>query len=382
MMTKINLTLFRDMPEEGFLSMERYARELLRGLRAGREDLTVREFSIHRTNFIRPLRPLLRFIPVIKNYANDRYFSRYFLYPQKVRSVEGEINHVIDHSYGHLLFRLHPERTVVTCHDLIPLDYEDDPTALSVFRYSVSGLKLAARIIAVSEATKNDLISKLNITPSKIRVVAEGVDGRQFQVQSSRFKVEEIRRQYHLPPGKILLHVGTNLRYKNMENILKAFQIVLKSGADVHLLKIGLLSAAQKDLARSLGIESRVLERSAAAEGDLPFLYNLAAVLVYPSLKEGFGFPVLEALACGLPVIVSRGTSLTEIAGPSGFNVNPNDPVSIAGAVNFALNLSYDQKQKVIESGLDRAKEFTWDKTAAETAKIYHEVYESLGGRK
>lgn len=378
---KTKLTIFSDLPEEGFFSMERYANELADHLALVRPSWQIENFTSRKTKFIRPLRLILRWLPFFKDYGHDLFFSRLLLYPWWAKKHQGDVNHVVDHSYGHLLFHLDPSRTVVTCHDLIPLEYEKDPAALRVFRYSVGGLARAAKILAVSQATKRDLVEELGIEPEKIKVIYLGVDQGKFKVQSQKSKVEAVRRRYSLPEGKILLHVGNSLVYKNIEGILRSLKLVLAEVKDIYLLKVGKLASSQRKLVGELGIEGRVLEQANILDEDLAAFYQLANVLVYPSFKEGFGFPVLEALACGCPVVVSKGTSLEELAGKAAFLVNPQDTGSIAGGILKVLRSNTLEYRTKVELGLRRAKEFSWERCAQETVKVYEEVCKTITRR-
>lgn len=348
----MKVTLFRDMEAEGWHSMDRYADNLARQL-----SIINFPFSTFETE------------PIISS-PKVRMFWRDFIYPNIGRFFQGQVNHILDHSYAHLLNYLSPATTVVTCHDLIPLDFEEDPNVLSKFKKTVSYLNKAARIIAVSQRTKADLIERLGIEEGKIDVVYSGVEA-----VFHRFKKEEIklgyRKKFGLPAGKIILNFGSNLRYKNVEAVLRVFREVLKSFPSAYLLRIHPLSMEQKKLASDLDISSNYLEIINPDDEDLAGLYNCGDVLLSPSLKEGFGLHVLEAMACGVPLVISKGTSLEEITGDYGIHVDPLDERQIVEATLWAINHT-DVSSR--EGMVSRARNFSWQETARKTVGVYRKL--------
>ncbi len=371
----MKVSLFRTISEEKWPSMERYASSLASGLSGIGEDLEISEHTISATKFVRYFRPLLRFIPYLKYYANDLYLSRYLLYARRVGNWQGDINHVVDHSYGFLVPHLDASKTVITCHDLIPLTYEKGVVELKVYKHALSGMKQAARIIAVSQATKRRLVKELGVPESKITVVYEGID-RKF-TPASEGKIAAVRSKYSLPSGFVILNVGSNLPYKNLEGIILALPEFLKVEPQAFLVKAGAgFTPEQKGLADSLGVGKQLKSIGFVDEIDLPALYGSASVLVSPSWDEGFGFTPLEAMACGCLVIVSDRGSLPEVVGDVGLKVNPDDLNSLPQAL-------VEARQRILEQSVNRgalvarARTFTWDKCARETFKVYQEVYDA-----
>lgn len=335
----MRVVLFRDLKEENWLSMNRYADALA-------SELRVDEFVV----------------PKVLNL----YLTRYLYYPLKARNQQGNVNHIVDHSYGHLAYSLDSKKTVITCHDLNPLKHEESWLNLQLFKYSLGGLKRAAKVIADSEATKKDLIKFLGIPPDKIKVIPLGV-GEKFRV------IENQSRKFNLPQDrKIILHVGGSAYNKNIEGIISAMSNIffIKIGAD--------FTEPQKTLIRKLGLEDSIKFLGQVSKEDLVALYNIADVFVFPSFYEGFGLPILEAMACGTPVVTSNVSSMPEVAGDAATLINPHDVDSIASGINRVLRYDAVQYQRVVEKGLERAKKFTWKKTAEETLRVYEEVYKNL----
>ncbi len=366
------------MQGEGWKSMDRYADNLQRYLENEPhfiDDFVLESLTVEKTGFIRPARAVLRYLPWLKTYANDLYFSRFVKYPRFVRraSSGSTVGHILDQSYGHLLGSLKARYKMVTCHDLIPLFFEKDPALLKLFRYSVARLREADLILADSRDTRRDLTSELGVNPDRVWVVPLGVDLDLFRITEERRRRDEILKALAIPAGKVILHVANSLPYKNFNRLLKAFAKVLTntSGQNVVLVNVGRLNTAQKNLARELAVDEHIIEMTEVSDSLLTTLYNIADVYLQPSLKEGFGFTVLEALACGTPVIVSKGTSLAELSGRAGIYVDPLDVGSIAEKI-FEVLFSYNSLLHPSPRELrTQAEKFSWQKTAKTTVEAY-----------
>lgn len=351
----IEAVLFCDMKSEGWRSMDRYANSLIRHLSLVNCQLAT--FSAE---------------PPIRS-SRVNLFWRDQVYPRLAISHQGSINHVLDHSYAHLLNFLDPKKTVITCHDLIPLEYKKDPVIVRKFRSLVSNLTKAAFIIADSISTKEDLSEKLSISKERIKVIYLGVDP--IFCSLSPDEKARITSKYLLPEGRIIMSHSNTLAYKNIEGMLRAFREVLLANDLSYFVRVGTepLTQTQRNLVWELGISDNFYEIINPSDEDLVGIYNCADVFLSPSFKEGFGLTVLQSLACGTPVIVSKGTSLEEIAGEVGIYVNPTSVGEITKAV-----LSVFSKQpstvKDKEALIRRASEFTWEKTARETLEVYESI--------
>lgn len=237
------------------------------------------------------------------------------------------------------------------------------------------GVKKAVRVIAVSHTTKRDLIQHLGIPEERITVVYEGIDHQVFH------PVE--RRVVNYP---YLLFVGSEHPRKNFAGLLKAFK-KLKSEdrfKDLKLVKVGEAGGPEADfrtqtlqLIHDLELSQDVVFTGHVAEEDLPAYYSGAECFILPSFYEGFGFPPLEAMACGCPVIVSNVASLPELVGDAAMLIDPHDITSMAKALYLILS---DEclKKNLISKGLERARHFSWEKAARETLKVYERVEQSL----
>ena len=315
----IEATLFRDMKAEGWRSMDRYADSLSRQLsqpKAGPppfEGLRTPQGLERRAEILNYRCSIFSAEPPIRS-SRVNLFWRDWVYPRLAKDHQGSVNHVLDHSYAHLLNFLSPRKTVITCHDIIPLEYEKDPVIIGKFRSLVSNLDKAAFIIADSLDTKEDLEDKLSISSEKIKVIYLGVDPI-FRQLSDDEKAKVVNK-YSLPDGKIIMSHSNTLAYKNIEGMLKAFREVLLADDLSYFIRVGTtpLTTAQRNLVWQLGITDNFYEIINPSDEELVGLYNCVDVFLSPSFKEGFGLTVLQSLACGTPIVVSRCTSLEEIA--------------------------------------------------------------------
>jgi glycosyltransferase involved in cell wall biosynthesis len=194
--------------------------------------------------------------------------------------------------------------------------------------------------------------------------------GSDFRVLSDA-ELDDVRTQAELPEGPILFHVGNTQPRKNLEGLIRALSLLHLSGLDATLVQAGgTLTREQWELVESFRLERHVLLLGRVSEPALVGLYNLADVLVFPSFHEGFGFPILEAMACGTPVVAADAASLPEVAGDAGLLVDPHSPEEICEATADVLTdaaLAAELRHR----GLARVRQFTWSKTAEQTAAVY-----------
>lgn len=306
-------------------------------------------------------------------------------YPLWATYSEADIYHVTEQTLASLLlFRRPSGKVVVTVHDIFPFMVRNDPQLGSpyggsehvYYRLPVAGLKRANHLIAVSEYTKQSVVKHLGIAPEKISVVYHGIDHERFR---SLTVPAAIREKYRLPPGRrYLIYVGSEDPRKNLVALIGALAKVRSELPNVELIKVGRAHFDRErrrliDLANRLGVRTEIHFLEDVPEDHLPLLYNLAEVCVIPSLYEGFGFPVLEAMACGTPVVYADAGSLPEIAGNAGVRVFPCDVNTLTNTL-FAL-LTCKQKQLLLRSaGQNQAARFTWATTIQGTAAVYEKL--------
>jgi glycosyltransferase involved in cell wall biosynthesis len=232
----------------------------------------------------------------------------------------------------------------------------------------------ASAIITVSEHSRQDLIRILNLPADKLYVVHEAAP-EYFRPVIDRQKLETIRRQYHLP-DQYLLYVGTLEPRKNLKRLLQAIRRLHDAGIPVPLVIAGPQGWMMDDFqayVAGLGLQAAVHYLGYVPMADLPALYSLATLFVFPSLYEGFGLPPLEAMACGTPVLSSNRSSMAEICGQAAVLINPECAEEIADSIHDLLT---DEPRRMMyrERGLERAKYFSWKNAAGQTIEIYQQT--------
>ncbi len=237
-------------------------------------------------------------------------------------------------------------------------------------RFVIRGLRRASVVIAVSHYLKRLLVEKLEIPAKKVHMIHEGVDTSVFKPQPLPTGLQQV---FDLGTRRWILYVGSEQPRKNFLSLVRAFGEIKKTMPDVGLLKVGNPEVwSERDRVVRLAARLGVLEdiRFVGHVGaDLPRFYNMASVFVFPSLYEGFGFPPLEAMACGTPVVCSNRTSLPEVTADAAISCNP-DWRTLTREVSRVLRdreLAADLRQR----GLARAGELSWAKAARETAQVY-----------
>lgn len=273
-------------------------------------------------------------------------------------------------------------KIVVTVHDLIHKAYPQGHT-LETIRLTEeclqSSLAKADRVICISNSTKEDLIKYYSIAPEKVTVTYMGVNTEVFFEISAgdRPAAGEVVRSKGID-GKYALFIGTIEPRKNLSNLLKALSILKrKTGSIPKLVVIGMKGWMNEDVTRSikeLDLKDDIAFLGFLTDDELRCFYNLAEVFVFPSYYEGFGFPIVEAFSCGVPVITSNVSSCAEIAGEAALKVAPDSEAEIADAIRRVLD-DPDLRKELRSKGFSRAKDFSFTKTAQETLNIYQQLY-------
>ncbi|MEN8263817.1 MAG: glycosyltransferase family 1 protein [Nitrospirota bacterium] len=237
----------------------------------------------------------------------------------------------------------------------------------------------ADHIIAISQFTKDTLIEKYGIPEEKISVVYNGFDQDTFTALDAK-TIKKFRKTYGLPES-FLLYPAATWKHKNHNNLIKAYK-VLKEKYQFRdkLVLTGIKKGNHESVMariRELGLEKDIIHLGYLPYEQLPALYNASDILVFPSFFEGFGIPVIEAMAVGLPVACSNTTSLPEIGGDAALYFDPFNPEDIAEKL-FTLHKDMDLRKKSISKGLEQVKKFTWENTAKETLQIYEKTFSKI----
>lgn len=339
----------------------RYAHELERGLRE--RDIELR---------VAPLRrPIPRAAAAAGRRAGCDLDAFFRSYPLRAGVLPGYITHLTSQTLGILLLtqRL-PRPVIITVHDILPYLLRHD-SELCVYRnaadrlmdvLAMRGLRRADHLIAVSAYTKSTVVGELGLPPDRIDVVHSGVDTERFKP----IPIPELfRERYKLPTDlRYVLYVGSEDPRKNLPILLRAFAIAQQDLPDLTLLKVGAPAFADQRsrhqrLCRELGIAAAVRWIDEVPEADLPLFYNVADVFAFPSRYEGFGFPVLEAMACGTPVVAARASSVPEIARDEVVWFSPDDIKQLAASLTRVVEGASDW-DRLQGTSVARAKGLSW----------------------
>jgi glycosyltransferase involved in cell wall biosynthesis len=377
-------------------------RVLTRGTRTG-----VEEYAINLLNFLLPLDRKINYklfynayrkvelnypwvnldnveIKKLKFPNRALFFSNRWFYQPKIDRLLKKVDVFFNPHFfvAPISFRC---KKVVTFHDL---SFELYPEFFSlskrvwqkILMNTKKEAKEADQIIAVSNSTKQDLIDLYKIQEEKIKVIYSGIEQKlKTDLQPSKFL--EIKKKYHLP-DEFILYFGTIEPRKNLIGLIKAFEKLREYRTNVHesftnINNIKLVIAGEKGwlykdvfkTARQSRFSKEIIFTGFVDNNDKPYLYNLASLFVYPSFYEGFGFPPLEAMACGVPTITSNLSSLPETVAKSAIMIDPYNIDEFALAMEIGLK-DKNLRKKLKEEGIKQVKKFSWQKCAQETLDI------------
>jgi glycosyltransferase involved in cell wall biosynthesis len=361
------VALLRVLPEERLPSIDRFAVELQDALKhAG--DCDPRELMFHP--------PGGSHLPRVR-----RMFRRFIAYPRALSTVAADVYHVVDQSYSHLVRFLPRDRSIVTCHDLTPLRVVADGLpvpqsglAFQRYRLAVRALPGAGRIACDSHTTRGDVLRFLDVDPARVVVISPGIHPRfrplgEEATQHARSRLGDSRH--------IVLHVDSGLPYKNVDGTLRVLAKIRDQGLDATLVRVGReMSRRNAELADSLALSGSVIELGRVSDNRLVEVYNAADVLLFPSHHEGFGWPPLEAMSCGTPVVASDCPPLEETIAGAGLSAPAQD---IAGLSEASARVLSDESlaNRLSAAGRRRAAQFEWADCAAEYADLYRTLARS-----
>ncbi len=290
--------------------------------------------------------------------------------PRLLKSLDADLYHS-----AYLLMPYRPGvPTVLTVYDLIPLLLPGQSSARATLFFR-SALRLALRaaqqVIVISESTRADLLSHFSILPDRVTAIPLAADPV-FRLLSAD-AVAEVGKRYGLPPDYVL-YVGSNKPHKNLAGLMDAWaQIAASPGVAGRTLVVAGAWDSRYNHLRERAASAPVRWLGPVAEADLPALYGGAALFVFPSLYEGFGLPVLEAMACGAPVICSDGSSLPEVAGNAARRVDTRHPAALAEAM-MAVLANSALREEMRAKGLAQAARFSWEQAARRTLEVYRTI--------
>ena len=374
----MRVTIVRRVPGATF-SLDVYADNLVTGLKTVRPNWEIAEIAPIPWNSPDKL--------YLSGLGIKKYYETFWRHPRAVSRLEADIFHVIDQCESHIVYDLYRANkpVVVTCHDLVQFVYPEilrdqsrlPALSMATWKYSVRGMAKADRLIAVSTNTAQDLTRFLAIDSARTTVIPNGLNA-EFRVLP-RAEVAEIRRQYSRPDTFCLLNVGSTHLRKNILTVLKALKMLKDKGIPVCLWRTGdKFTKDQQAFIQAHDLESDILDLGSPDTARLIQIYNAADVLIAPSLYEGFGLTIIEAMACGTPVITSNVSSLPEVVDDAAILVDPVDVEAIVAAV-CQLQQDPSYYRQLVAKGLLRSQFFSWQQTAEQLARVYEQVLSTRG---
>ncbi|MFY9556577.1 MAG: glycosyltransferase family 1 protein [Blastocatellia bacterium] len=322
-MPPLRVAIICDLREEGWPSMDFVAETLFANLQRYQSMVSVTKLqpSMKRRFSRLPLIGKTRFAT-----NGDRLINRFLDYPRYLRLFKNnfDVFHMVDHSYSHLVHELPPERTIITCHDLDTfrclLEPDREPRGWAfkaMTKRILDGFEKAATVVCVSHATRDRLLEHKLVQSKRIAVIRNGVDSACSPEPDSESEIEAERYLGSARHDSVdLLHVGSTICRKRIDVLLRVFAAVKKRVPSARLIRAGAsLNASQTALAESLGVTDSLIQLPFLNKQVLSAVYRRAALLLQPSDDEGFGLPVVEAMACATPAVASDIPALREVGG-------------------------------------------------------------------
>jgi glycosyltransferase involved in cell wall biosynthesis len=381
-MAAIKLGVVCDLREEGWHSMDLLADMLMETLPE------TRGAQVDPTRLCPTLSRRWTRLPLVGGTARarlgDRLTARLWDYPRWLapRAEAFDLFHIVDHSYAHLVRALPADRVVITCNDVDAIvaalpghDYRFSP-ARRLAAGILEGLGRAAYVACISEATRAQLVATGRVDPERVGVVYLGVHPSCSAAPAPRWDHDVALRLG--PPSVDLLHVGSTIPRKRLDTLLEVFCGVRETLGNVRLLRVGgLLTAQQRALARTLGVDDAIVEFPFLERPLLAALYRRASLVLLPSDREGFGLPLVEAMACGTPVVASAISALLEVGGDATTYCAPGDvPAWVNAVVGLLRQKQSDaaawhaRRQECIST----ASRFDWKLYAEQMTDLYCSV--------
>jgi len=302
---------------------------------------------------------LWRFFRLPISFINNRYYSLDMVHDT--------------FEIGPLTFNL-PIKKIITIYDLSAYLYPQYHTLINFLLHRLllkRAISNANRILTISQYSKDAIVKYFDINPNKVVVTSLGVDEK-YKVCKDRKILNSTRLKYKLPI-KFILYVGTLEPRKNVPGLLRAYLRLAKKN-QIPLVIVGKKGWRYAEIFKTIeasNSKNMFIFLGHVPDEDLPIIYNLASVFVYPSFYEGFGLPILEAMSCGCPVITSNTSSLPEVSGGASILINPYKIQTLTKAISDVLSKD-ELRKSMIEKGLKQASKFSWEKCAKQTLEVYN----------
>jgi glycosyltransferase involved in cell wall biosynthesis len=312
----------------------------------------------------------------IKIWANHLWILLSAKY--RILSCRPDIVHVLDGSYGYMAYRLNNVATIATVHDLIPLlqqqkTFGPDRTSFlsrKLVKMMLRGWRNCSALIAVSGRTRRDMCKSAGITDKAVHVIPNALDRVFLEASCDPEEIETSGFEGNIP---IILNVGNNGHYKNREGVLRIFSTIRESRAARLVMAGEPPSRHLLKMTEKLGISNNVEYAVNVDDAALGKLYRNASMLLFPSIYEGFGWPPLEAMACGCPVVCSSEASLPEVVGDAALLAPADDEERLAALCLSVLDEA-ELAQSLVEKGRVRARQFTSQRMGEQLMEVYERV--------
>lgn len=309
--------------------------------------------------------------------VSPRWFARLWFRAHLPLPIEAFIGRVkLYHATDFTLPPVLPDtRTILTVHDLSFVRSPETlpPPLIKYLNHAVPySVRRAHHVLADSQATKDDLIELYGTPEEKITVLLSGVDSHFRPIEDAQ-TLQAVREKYKIPDQPYIFSIGTVQPRKNYPRLVEALHHLGREFSQVTLVIAGgkgWLNNTLYETIQRLGMEKRVHLIGFADDTDIPALYSGATVTAYPSLYEGFGFPIVESMACGTPVLTSNVSSMPEVAGDAAVMVNPYDVEALSHRLRVLLT-DTSLRETLTLRGFQQAQKFTWEKAAQELKAIY-----------
>jgi glycosyltransferase involved in cell wall biosynthesis len=377
------IAVIADYAEENWPSMDLVADMLLDHIR--KEHGHVFDATLVRPPMRRRLTRFRRNPPNLA-FTIDRIAARQWDYPRTLGPLRRRFDafHIVDHSYAHLAHGLPAERTLVTCHDvdafrsiLEPAEERRSAVYRWMARRILEGVRRVAHVACDSETTRTRLIALAGLPPTRVSVIPNGAETGGCPERDPAADLEAARLIGPLR-GVELLHVGTTIPRKRIDVLLAVLRAVRLARPDVRLIRVGgPFTAEQRVHARELGVADAIAVVPFVDRQTLAAIYRRAAIALLPSEREGFGLPLVEALACGTPVVASDIAVLREVGGTAATFCGVGDVGEWRDRILHLLREREedgDAWQQRRELGLERAAEFSWSRYTDRVADIYAQL--------
>jgi glycosyltransferase involved in cell wall biosynthesis len=314
----------------------------------------------------------------------DRVTNRMWDYPRLMAGLDASFDlfHIVDHSYAQLVHKLPSDRTIVTCHDLDTFRSVLDPAIeprtpmfRAMTRYILTGLQKAGHVACDSNATRDALVAKAGVQFERTSVVPNGPHPSCSPIAEPAADIDAARFLGARGTFVDLLHVGSTIPRKRIDVLLRVFASLRSAHRNIRLVRVGgPFTAAQQALVRELDIADAVVVLPTLDRSTLASVYRRSAMLLIPSEREGFGLPVLEALACGTPVVASDVAAMREVGGYAASYCPVDDVDAWRQTVSRLLEERRDHPAQWTlrrETGIRRAAAFSWSRYASDIVAIY-----------